>query len=162
MPRWKTAPSDVVLDKVYPEMDDVILEITKLSPYAGKPKDDGSIGIGMVVSLKFTEGDFVNQPVRTNLVFGKILVDGTEQRSDFEAITKQFQMAAYDYPRNAEVEFNTFSEGFDWSFDTDTKQVGDAWSQMIGRSVRANIRVTTNKQTNNPQNAVYFSAISGK
>lgn len=55
-----------------------------------------------------------------------------------------FLMAALGYlPGDAEAEakYKELTEGWDWSFDTDTKEVGAGWKNLIGNIVSNDITV---------------------
>jgi hypothetical protein len=67
-------------------------------------------------------------------------------------MAKKFVMAALGYSLDREKEFNADFEGADWSFDTDTQEVGDIWTKAAGTRLAATADIVNDKRNPERQN----------
>lgn len=68
-----------------------------------------------------------------------------------QSISKRLKMAFYGFnPANKDDEkkFNELADTLDWSYDTDSGELGDGWKNMSGKRVLA--IVSTKPNANNP------------
>lgn len=79
-----------------------------------------------------------------------------QHTQDAESYSKQFIMAAlgYDKGRDEERRFDNDMKGADWSFDTDTGAVGDAWRQLEGKRIIGDYDVKLGDNQQEQQNVL--------
>lgn len=76
---------------------------------------------------------------------GKKVVFNTYQQSEgAQAMAKQFMLAVLGFGKGKaeESKFDAEYAGKDWSFDTDTKAVGDMWRMATGQRVIGSLDMT--------------------
>jgi hypothetical protein len=117
----------------------------------GEPKAfyrDGQKGPNWGVRVALTianEGPFKGKRYLKTLWYH---TDGTA------GMNKQFQMAVLGYENNkkGETAFNeAYPAGTDWSFDTDSGAVGDAWRELVGKRVQADLDIKLGDNDNEQQ-----------
>ena len=132
MPRYEATPSEVSASFGILPAGELELIIGEPKTYVripkeGNDKDEGDYGLGFPVTV-----------VKPTAHAGEKGYFNASQGNDIgKAISKQFTMAALGFEINKENE-NRFNEKYkdaDWSFDTDTKQVGEAWMKLKGQHV---------------------------
>lgn len=109
------------------------------------PKDDYEFIVGEPSSFERTAAaGHQSYGVRFPLVVAEGAMQGKrfmhtcyEHSEGAQTMGKQFLMACLGYGkgRAEEQRFNKDMAGEDWSFDTDTKAVGDAWRKPVGKRV---------------------------
>ena len=77
-----------------------------------------------------------------------------------QSAAKAFLIAAYGYRNNqdGEAEFNLATANLDWSFDTDTGELGEGWKKLAGMSISCEATVTMYE--GNQQNKMKWLPIS--
>lgn len=147
MPRWQNNPADVALRTIYPPMEDTVLEIKAVKTVQGSELDENNEPTfwGVGVDLEFTQAtddegkDYAGKKLQT--VFN---LANTEYG---ESMAVQFQMAAYGFPSNSvgQEGFKNFARPLDWSVDTESKTIGQAWQDLVGRQIRAKLNIKPDK-----------------
>ena len=77
----------------------------------------------------------------------RIFFNTYQQSEGAQAIAKQFAMAVFGFKRTDEEEqrFNSEFAGKDWSFNTDTGVVCDAWMELKGKRITGSVDVQANR-----------------
>lgn len=143
MPRYENSPAAVSATiEVFPKDDylfilgepKVFSGVTKSGKNAGKE----NYGVGFSLTVKDGEKEGKRQFTRC-----------FESSEEAQAMSKQFKMAVLGYDRTKadEARFNAEWGSKDWSFDTDSGAVGDAWREMTGRLVVGILDVEIDKDT---------------
>lgn len=75
-----------------------------------------------------------------------------QQSDGAQSMAKQFLMAAYGFPQSkvGEKQFDEATAGADWSFDTDSGALGDAWRRPVGKRVMCAVDMKIDEM-GNPQ-----------
>lgn len=128
------------------------------------PKDSYEFIVGEPKAFEKTGQKGVNYGVRFPLVVATGPMEGTkaqphvcyEHTQDAEAFGKQFKMAALGFGKGREEEkrFDKEYGGKDWSFDTDSGGVGDAWREMVGKRVIGDYDIGINPNSGEEQQKV--------
>lgn len=115
------------------------------------PKDDYEFVVGEPKSFyRINQAGNPSYGIRFPLVIGTGAMEGkravfnTYQQSEgAQAMGKQFVMAVLGYGKGPaeEKRFDNDFAGMDWSFDTDTGAVGDAWRTVTGKRVIGSLDV---------------------
>ena len=127
MPRFEHNPSAVTTSiEVFPK-DDYEFVIGEPKTFFGQ-NAKGNDSYGVRLPLTIGSGDYQGKRTIMSLYF---------QSEGAQSMAKQFQMAVLGYGkgRAEEQRFNADWGGKDWSFDTDTGSVGDAWRELVGQRV---------------------------
>lgn len=76
-----------------------------------------------------------------------------------QAASKAFLIAAYGFKNNEEGEkaFNIATQDLDWSFDTDTGEVGEGWKKIAGQAINCDADITMYE--GNPQNKLKWNPL---
>lgn len=135
MPRYESNPAAVRSSlEIFPT-DDYNFIIGEPKSFQGETKNGknkGNINYGVRISLTVADGDFKGKRYIKTLY---------EHNEGSQSVGKQFKMAALGYGKGQEEEarFDADWGGKDWSFDTDTASVGDAWREMSGKRVTGSL-----------------------
>lgn len=134
MPRFEANPASVTTSlEVFPK-DDYEFVIGEPKTFF-RQNSKGGDSYGIRLPLTIGTGDYQNKRTLVSLYF---------QSEGAQSMAKQFQMAALGYGkgRTEEERFNKDWGGKDWSFDTDSGAVGDAWRELVGNRVVGTLDVT--------------------
>lgn len=123
MPRFQPNPTSVDAGfPVYPAADyEIILGDPKSFYRPGKNGKADNYGVTFRSTI--AEGDKQGKPIMINCYM---------HTPESEGFSKQIQMAALGYPKDAEDKFNAEVGAGDWSFNTDDNSVGEEWTKMKG------------------------------
>ena len=144
MPRYTADPTKVSTALAIFPKGDVELKCGKPKAFERQAKA-GHQSYGIRIPVECTSGP--NQ--------GKRSVVTLYMHSDgAQSMAKRFQMAMQGYTVTDANEklFDAWAAGLDWSFDTETGEVGAAWAQYEGRSIIASVDVQM--QTNDKGESV--------
>jgi hypothetical protein len=134
MPRWVNNPADVPLNAVYVQ-EDAELEIAEVVTFESAKKPDGKQAWGVRVKVKFMNGEYKDKSFSTVMNLGN---------DEFGAqMAKQFQIAAYGYERENEAEFDAWARDQDWEVNSESKYLGEAWTKMKGKVIKADLSTKT-------------------
>lgn len=131
MPRYENSPAAVSATiQVFPK-DDYLFIVGEPKVFSGVTKagkNAGKDNYGIGFSLTIKDGQFANKRTFTRCF---------ESSEEAQGMSKQFKMAVLGYgkSRAEEERFNKEWGAKDWSFDTDSGAVGDAWREMTGKVV---------------------------
>lgn len=137
MPRFEHNPANVAASiEVFPK-DDYEFIVGEPKPFHGitkSGKNEGKENYGMRFALSIGRGDY--QGKRTVYTI-------FEHNEGSQSVGKQFKMAVLGFGkgRAEEQRFDAEFGGKDWSFDTDSGEVGDAWREMTGQRVTGSLDV---------------------
>lgn len=143
MPRYEASPAAVTSSiEVFPK-DDYLVVIGEPKPFERTAKA-GHQSYGLRVSCTIKEGEFEGKRTVATLYM---------HNEGSQSMTKQFQMAALGYGkgRAEEQRFNAEWGSKDWSFDTDSGAVGDAWRELTGKLVIVSLDQQINEQGDEQQ-----------
>lgn len=124
------------------------------------PKDDYEFVVGEPKAFERTGAKGVNYGVRYGLTVGsgdyngkRTVVTLYEHTEGAQSMAKRFKMAALGYAggRAEEKRFDAEWGGKDWSFDTDSGSVGDAWRELVGQRVVGSLDVRMDDNGNENQ-----------
>lgn len=143
MPRFEPNPASVVTSiEVFPKDDYEFIIGEPKTFFRQNQKGEDSYGIR--ISLSIGAGDYEKKRTLVSLYF---------QSEGAQSMAKQFQMAALGYAkgRAEEQRFDKDWGAKDWSFDTDSGGVGDAWRELVGQRVIGSLDVSINNNTGDEQ-----------
>lgn len=133
MPRYEAAPNTVAASfEVFPK-DTYEFIVGEPKPFYREGNRGPNWGVRYTLTVA-SEGPHK----------GKKYIQTLYEHSEAaKPINKQFLMAASGYrnDRASEIAYNKSIEGADWSFDTDSGSVGDAWRAIVGNRVAADLDV---------------------
>lgn len=143
MPRYEASPAAVTASlEVFPK-DDYLFIVGEPKTFA-RVNSKGNDSFGVRVSLTIRDGQYEGKRAIHSLYF---------QSEGAQSMAKQFQMAVLGYGkgRAEEQRFNADWGAADWSFDTDSGTVGDAWRELVGKLVTGSLDVTISEQGDEQQ-----------
>lgn len=147
MPHFEHDPSEVsAVISVFPkETYEFLIGEPSAFYNAGKEGKPDNYGVRYRVTVAETKGSVTKGEFSFYNCF--------EHTEGSRGFGKQFRMAALGFPatKEGEAAFNAKFKGSDWSLDTDTKAVGDAWRQLTGKRVQAVVDVGINVNDGSPQ-----------
>lgn len=150
--RWKGNSANVPLRELFgPYENDVEANIVAVKPFAGSVKDDNTQSIAVNVRMQMLNG-----PAAGKSVFAMLWVHTEEALR----ITKQAQMAIYGYTSKQEDEYNAWDAEQDWLIDASTNEIGEGWTNMVGRTVCLKLDVKPNKQTGELQQIINYRPLT--
>lgn len=131
MPRFENSPANVSASiEVFPK-DDYEFIVGEPKTFFGQTKsgkNQGKDSYGVRFSIAVGKGDYQGK---------RQVISLYQQSEESQGMGKQFIMAVlgYDKGKAEEERFNADWGGKDWSFDTDSGSVGDAWRELTGNRV---------------------------
>lgn len=133
MPEFKYNPADVSAGfPVYPaDTYHITLGEPKTFYFTGKENKADNYGVQFFSKIS-SDGKFNGK---------KFAVKAFMHTDDSKSMTKVFQMAALGFDKKQEEEFDSQFGSADWSFNTDTNRVGEAWKEMKGKVVEYDLAV---------------------
>ena len=136
MPRHEASPSAVTAAFSVLPKDHYVFKIGEAKAFANKEK--GSYGIRYSISVESPDAMRSQKPAPINCY---------QHNEPSQGMTKQFLMAAYGFKLNSEGEkaFNEATKSLDWTFDTDTGEIGDGWTKINGGTVEADVDIRMGK-----------------
>lgn len=111
--------------------------------FEGKEKEDGTKAYGIRLRLKIvSEGPHKNKGIPMSFYL---------HNEVSQQMTKRFIMAVLGYSQKQEKEFDAAYGAKDWSFDTETGEVGEVYRELEGKLVTCELAIQPNKQTGDEQ-----------
>lgn len=154
MPRFENSPANVVASmEVFPK-DDYLFVVGEPKPFF-RQNSKGQDSYGLRVSLTIKDGPYEKKRTVASFYMHS---EGAQM------MTKQFQMAVLGYGkgRQEEQRFDAEWGGKDWSFDTDSGAVGDAWRELTGKLVYGSLDVSINENSGDEQQQFKGWRVAGK
>ena len=135
MPRYESNPANVRSSLEVLETGDYDFIVGEPKPFAGttrEGKNAGNDNYGIRFALTVSDGDMKNK---------RYIKTCFEHNEGSQSMGKQFKMAVLGYKKGPQEEarFDKDWGGKDWSFDTDSGAVGDAWREMAGKRVTGSL-----------------------
>lgn len=134
MPRFEPRPSAVTTSiEVFPKDDYEFIIGEPKTFFRQNAKGNDSYGVRVPITIG--AGEYQGKRTFVSLYF---------QSEGAQSMAKQFQMAALGYGkgRAEEQRFDADWGAKDWSFDTDSGSVGDAWRELVGNRVTGSLDVS--------------------
>lgn len=142
MPRHEASPAAVTANFVLLDKGHYSFKIGEGKTFAKdnseKSKSD-SFGVRYALTVASPSHAAGQKPAPANLYQHSVGAQG---------FSKQFLIAAMGFRNNAEGEaaFNEAASSLDWSFDTDTGELGSGWASINGSTIEADVEVTPEKK----------------
>ncbi len=130
----------------------IILDKGEYEFIIGKPKSfqrensKGILSVGVRFPMTVAEGPMAN---KRTFYTCYVHTDGAK------GFTKQFWMAALDYPltREGEAKFNAENQDLDLTLETELGECGEFWHSLTDRHVTAAVDLGVNPDTGEPNQA---------
>lgn len=139
MPRFVSDPTkDTAGFPILPK-GDYEVRIGEPKPFYGEGNNGVNHGVAYLLTVEKADDP--------SLVGSKIYQRCYQHSQGAKDFCKSFIIAAAGYNANEERTFNEAANGADWSYDTDSGEVGEAWRLLSGKTVIVSLSIGKNKQT---------------